>query len=499
MKCIKDMLDFGNADASFANTKDAQEQWVSLAMLLKRPYFTRRWIVQEVAFAKKATVHFGSETVDWVDLADAAVLLESHWPTLVSQLSRNEQDDIGEISAPGAKGLIQLTNHFLRKDHYGRIQGRLVDLEALLTMLPMFNTTLQHDTVYSIMSLARDSYQGKSLPLDYNMDPRDLFAKAVEIIISTEGNLDIVCRPWAPSVKFRQPSWIGQSDKYPFFKPKIIRYARRDGDSLVRLPGKRVYYASRDTSCQSREVNFYRQPRKYWSLRVQGFGLGAISTAYQKSQNGNIPDDWLSFKRPAYGTTATSYGVSMWATQSVAAEIRRTRIREVLWRTVFADRTKDGQTAPRWYIRACDSCLSKKGEHWGQQAVDLEKLLNFSSERLKEVLGRIRETIWSRRLFQYQHSDLASVHPCDPHDAAAKFSLGLGPGDLREGDIVVVLFGCSVPVILRNVSAIPNLSLGKDTYELVGEAYIHGMMDGEALEKGEDGTYVRPEKSFEIV
>ena len=54
---------------------------------------------------------------------------------------------------------------------------------------------------------------------------------------------------------------------------------------------------------------------------------------------------------------------------------------------------------------------------------------------------------------------------------------GLAPHDSRAGDIVCVLFGCSVPVVLRK-----HEDSGVDHYKFIGECYIHGIMDGEAVE-----------------
>jgi hypothetical protein len=51
--------------------------------------------------------------------------------------------------------------------------------------------------------------------------------------------------------------------------------------------------------------------------------------------------------------------------------------------------------------------------------------------------------------------------------------MGLGPGAMQPGDIVCVLFGAGVPYILRPQD---------NYYRLVGESYVHGLMDGEALE-----------------
>jgi hypothetical protein len=58
--------------------------------------------------------------------------------------------------------------------------------------------------------------------------------------------------------------------------------------------------------------------------------------------------------------------------------------------------------------------------------------------------------------------------------------IGMGPFAMQEKDVVVVLFGGPVPYILRPKGG---------HYELVGECYVHGIMEGKAIydlkEKGE--------------
>lgn len=51
--------------------------------------------------------------------------------------------------------------------------------------------------------------------------------------------------------------------------------------------------------------------------------------------------------------------------------------------------------------------------------------------------------------------------------------LGLGPASMMSGDIVAVLFGGKVPFVLRRVE--------DDQWKLVGECYVDGFMQGEAL------------------
>jgi hypothetical protein len=65
--------------------------------------------------------------------------------------------------------------------------------------------------------------------------------------------------------------------------------------------------------------------------------------------------------------------------------------------------------------------------------------------------------------------------------------MGLGPSPLQLGDIVCILFGGIVPFILRPKNGY---------YQLVGDAYVHGIMEGEAIQKWEAGEFEK--RVFEI-
>ncbi|OAG21808.1 hypothetical protein CC77DRAFT_933549 [Alternaria alternata] len=63
--------------------------------------------------------------------------------------------------------------------------------------------------------------------------------------------------------------------------------------------------------------------------------------------------------------------------------------------------------------------------------------------------------------------------------------LGLAPTAVRQGDVVAILFGCRFPMVLR-----PYLD---DMYQVIGECYIHELMDGEMLSQERDGHVSRRE------
>ncbi|KAK4449036.1 heterokaryon incompatibility protein-domain-containing protein [Podospora aff. communis PSN243] len=54
--------------------------------------------------------------------------------------------------------------------------------------------------------------------------------------------------------------------------------------------------------------------------------------------------------------------------------------------------------------------------------------------------------------------------------------LGLGPNRAREGDVVFVIPGNETPLVLRPLPGT------QDKFTLVGECYVHGIMDGQALD-----------------
>jgi hypothetical protein len=83
-------------------------------------------------------------------------------------------------------------------------------------------------------------------------------------------------------------------------------------------------------------------------------------------------------------------------------------------------------------------------------------------------LERAQQIVWGRRFFRTKGNRTKNKEPL----------FCLGSPDVREGDMVCIIFGCSVPVVLRKVST----GGGNAHYEVIGECYVHGMMDGEALE-----------------
>jgi hypothetical protein len=64
----------------------------------------------------------------------------------------------------------------------------------------------------------------------------------------------------------------------------------------------------------------------------------------------------------------------------------------------------------------------------------------------------------------------------DSNPQGTEYLFGLAPSRARNDDLVFILAGCTVPVVLRKC-----VNSSGSTFELIGEAYIYGKMDGEAM------------------
>jgi hypothetical protein len=110
--------------------------------------------------------------------------------------------------------------------------------------------------------------------------------------------------------------------------------------------------------------------------------------------------------------------------------------------------------------------------------LNVGELLQGQSEMLRKYLTRMRNVTWNRKFFT-----ATMKKQKDP-------LFGLGPPGTKSDDLVCILYGCSVPVVLRELSG--------GGMELIGAAYVHGKMEGEAIEDLQAGKIWGGEREFEL-
>ncbi|KAK0613653.1 heterokaryon incompatibility protein-domain-containing protein [Immersiella caudata] len=209
-------------------------RWESLLLLMQRPWFSRRWVVQEIALARQATIHCGPDRLAWADFAVAVQLILDTEKAVqaMSNIIRTGSDlaDVSSwiqyFSALGASLLVQETGNL----SWAHLDDRslLPSLEHLVSSLSSFQVTEPRDAVYSMLAIAGDSipYSNHSAESTLTRTPEELIMSAVpELLGGTpfiidysrpyadvcedfitfcaaktsdpSRALDILCRPWA--------------------------------------------------------------------------------------------------------------------------------------------------------------------------------------------------------------------------------------------------------------------------------------------------------------
>jgi Heterokaryon incompatibility protein (HET) len=530
-KFIPQILKLTNFD-KLTKDSDNHRRWQAVKKLMMRDWFSRRWIIQEIALARKSMLLCGKDELDWSKFADAVSLItefESETRSLSQIMKTREEyhnvpDFFGELSALSAAHLVEITNRLFR-ERSDRHRERLLNLEYLVSTFTTFASSEARDTVYAILAIAKDTTPqtreqistlvedktskpfvkilrqfatvffenhtfSKPYLVDYSRPISDIYVEFVKFCIERckqsdpTRALDILCRPWAPDPDYHDdldehthwraifaekrgfdgeierkedkpvlqserpleegtdtiPSWMPSKANFSHGWTKKesgsneIKMNRQNPDSLVGTPTQHLYSASGSKGVTSNlrfedgKVVDEESPEHnthYNSIFVEGFILGTVEELSSASQGGQIPKDWAKLVRTV---PRGSQGNSPDLWDHPAADD--------FWRTLLGDQSWTGRDPPRCYQRII------KSEYDGKRDLDLKELIYYNDcQPAVAVCRRVHAVIWNRQLMKVQCNSNKTKRPMRV--------LGLASDTAKKNDLVCILYGCSVPVILR--------------------------------------------------
>jgi hypothetical protein len=463
-----------------------QSEFTALDRILGRPWFRRGWVLQEAAFSANSIIFCGDHLVHMDDFANAVSLVRTRLSTALPYLAptRNNVPFNGFLpnfrDSSAVRLLDTIKGCFLRSED-GTILNRTMTLETLVDLGTFYETTDQRDAIYALLSLANDvdlpSQPGSSDAIvpDYGKNPSDVFVDFILHCCQRSGSLDIICRPWAPvspsvvyavgrgsrldqTLRIDVPSWISSRDGLPFGNPALRMTRRLYCDPLVGSCNSRIYNAHHSTKPRVHIGRNARSNTPNGSLYAEGITLGEISQRSTRMADAIITQECLDI----LGTDQQSNLVGL---------------PDVIWRTLCADRDGRGGRAPSCFQSAMRHVLELNSEGPATadspdvvettSNIDVEEILDTEFPGLvKEFLTVVRDVVWNRRTFRGKATGT--------YDGPI---MGLIPQFAKVGDMVCVLYGCSVPVVLRKHPC----DLSGHYWQLIGEAYVHGFMDGEGI------------------
>jgi hypothetical protein len=427
------------------------QHWIALEKLMKRPWFQRRWIIQETVLSRRKEVSCGEKSASWYALYHASLFLDNNDIEEPCHLLRSLHDtshfqERGELEHLTLERLCQDFHHSVCKD--------------------------PRDIIYSLFALATD-VDTKDQPWfpDYspNSTAMDLFLRVFEHFIHQSQSLDIMLcsnhfRPdisetWLPCFGSgaRECCADMSESSHGWRHPKLITF----GGSFERGCTK-SYSASTSTPPEIKiEEPSISTGESRYSLTTKGYRVDTISKVGQEvgallsgKDSIDIPEEWV---RIALGKEGPAN--SELPSPSLTSEDWE-RLPGKFWRSLVGNRAftttlvKDEIVTLEKMPSAWPEIIRKRSSHQIQHS--------WSSEEDKEW-NRISESI-------------TVVSRCASF-IRTESSMGFTSRFAEKDDIICTLLGCSVPVILRPCMDRPEF------YHFVGECYIDGIMDGEAFQE----------------
>ena len=438
------------------------ETWRALSTLLRRPWFYRAWIVQEVAVSKDTEVRCGEDSISWRELHNAvAYLLDVGIFFMFPEDTTYQMLMIAGTQQQFAKG----------------VKPRLL---SLLLRNRSFSATDPRDMVFTLFALA-DSSDVKSLGVEpnYHLTTEQIYKSLAIALLKNRKDLDLFN---APRVLERSrikglpswaPDWSTSDACVPF--GFLGTFGLRDSDGSK----PRLDYHAAGSSTSSPLFNEDKN-----ILRLAGIKIDRIEATgelfharYRKGvshmaqlfrQSCEMIELLITWQKVACVRSRDRY---------VTGEKRL----DAYWQTICAGYMPEG------YDRA-----RKEFYRWN-------KFLHPFNFALK-VFGRLfphHETEnWSNWIFFFLFrigQSLSGVPPSKipqigfpPQMVSCNYRrmirtqkgyIGLAPRYAQAGDWIVVCKGGKLPLVVR-------LGPEGNYWQLIGESYVHGLMKGELWDEG---------------
>ncbi|RYP40427.1 hypothetical protein DL769_011768 [Monosporascus sp. CRB-8-3] len=463
-------LDFNK----FFSADRQSPRWHAFSDLFRSPYFDRVWVIQEVAVGKEVLLYHGGRYIPWYIFIEVGfacfdphrrnLLLHTDTPGMRSFVDKSAFENIAMMSLlHNDWDIVETTNsgHFRELDHF--------KLGAILFNTANFKSTDPRDKIFALLGLATDADDGRLIP-DYRKTPSQVYTEVAQHLIVGKGTIALLSLAGIgfnhPRKVQSLPSWV------PDFSEQRPNFPLADMVSAQKL-----YHASKMTKPKVRIANGSDGREVYVSGILADEVVSVCSTRalnydLRTGERFKILDmvrtkqEWI---KQAESRVSSLLGESQNRVDG------RSQF-DQFWYTLVAKRITGSSKDPEEYYGPYKSWRQLGGALAGvRQDIVYEDvghdLFRRTDPKLIQDIDNGSITSFDMSFSEACVGRLVAVtragRPC------------LVPPLTREGDAVFIPFGAQVPYAVRRADWSPPST---DAYELVGEAYVHGMMDGEALD-----------------
>ena len=408
-------------DQILASDPDNHDNCEALTKLLERSWFLRAWTFQEMISAPKAFVFSGQQSINLSYLMTFGTL----WVFLqlkTKLLSRESQLAVGQLAL--AFRVINGLSDESQSNAY-------CSLLSLASTIRTRQATDPRDKLYSVVPLATDQ---ESLPYSptYKVDTEVLYRDFAAHVITRRNNLDIFNSCFYDSCS-DLPTWV------PDWSTQLVAHYPLE-------PKHSEFHAS----------GYYTQ-----TTIAEAKGKILIVKASILEQVEQLSDSKLhlgdNYLQDYYESYVSMVRNQQQAAQSLSSMVASSSLyaneesqREAFWRAFLGESNTNDQLSAELERKVQQFCTNLDSIIANE--IDLA---HFNAQAYGATEERLVHNASGRKI-------------CLTHTGR----VGWVPGAARVGDSVGLVLGSAVPILLRQEG---------DSYLMIGQCYIHGIMGGEGM------------------
>lgn len=410
--------------------------WEPLKDFFCRPWFVRKWTIQECVLPPKTTFHCGVWEAEW-DFMN--VVITAIYEKGLAVLDHTNYSKV-DLRKQLQQGLAQF--HSVADFRKAFTAGRKFQLMDTIYKFQASRATDLRDHLFALLGLASDSDSPKLRPEYGKATILDNCLRYAWFFLAQKNNLEVLYRAGVQGHKLLAPSWVpnwyGKQTDFGF------EYAQGPWDPL-RRPA--FFNIGRGT-----QVKIERVPDPT-ILRLQGVVIDKVKLLANRHLD--IPSDQVQDKDFLLAQKRRHVEECDAIVSSLRTYPTGEPLETALWKTLICGVTLDIQRAPEEPYAAAYLAWRKCLCHEFSSPQDMHSL-----QQRQQPFREATDAFNGDKLF----------------GSTAAGYVGMFNKSTRAGDIVVAFFGGEFPFVLR-----PRQSLGMDMdlrdFELIGQCYIHGLME----------------------
>lgn len=437
----------------------SRDNFVGLQRFISRPWFQRRWVIQEVALARKGTVSCGAVSMDaarFIKCADVLCFL-CH--------------EVAQFPVAAVRALENLVQLAIRPEG-----DQIYTLIPLLYLFHASECSDDRDRVYALMGLARrsasdqltDKGQHGFPALGYRSGVEHVYQAVTLLALDEPENglcvsLEVAsCFPSRDVPDSKVPSWVPD-----------WRAPKRSRRSLQSVAETRVHINAVDSSPAWESAGSI--------LRVRGWSFGVVSSRvetpakYVNSSFDKIKIWWMQYNVLLRGRTGGLSG------ENVSRTDDWSRFLHLATRGSFDVSDILPGTASGYLLPSETDWLLFKESLSPEEASILGASGNFTKLekqdgntddpiRRKIVEDASKRTTQRRSLFELKSGLVVN-----------------GPDDAQAGDLVVILLDGPQFILRHTGEAAGTNSKDREAFQFIGDAAVEGLGKGTMLGEEELG------------